>query len=126
MQKMKKPQFEEYFKENVLPFVIRKYERDGVPDRPARREEWNNTVDFMIKEGQLPESAGNWTHPNWLETWYPPGGFQTVLGNPKAGAWFRGIATAALAALGITGIVMGRRARRNVLTASQSFQPPAP
>jgi len=38
---------------------------DGIPDRPARREAWNNTVDAMIRGGILPESAGDWSHPKY-------------------------------------------------------------
>ena len=43
--------------------------RKTVPDRPARREAWNNTIDFYIKDGMLPSSAANWAHPKWLETY---------------------------------------------------------
>lgn len=67
-KKMTKRQFEEHFEAEVLPFVARRYEQDGVPDKPARREAWNDTVDAYIRDGRLPESAGNWTHPRWLET----------------------------------------------------------
>jgi hypothetical protein len=69
--KMTKREFEEYFSSEVLPMVAEKYEQDGIPDKPARREAWNDTVDFYIQEGMLPESAGNWSHPRWLETRKP-------------------------------------------------------
>lgn len=65
---MTKKQFEEDFRENTLPFIIERYEQDGVPDRPARCEAWNDTVDSYIKDGILSESAYNWSHPRWLET----------------------------------------------------------
>jgi len=67
-RKMTKKQFEQHFRDEVLPAVARKYERDGIPDRPARREAWNDEVDYHIREGLLPESAGDWDHPRWLET----------------------------------------------------------
>jgi hypothetical protein len=69
MPTMTKRQFEEMFREEVLPHVIERY---GTRDRPARREAWNDTVDAYIRERVLPEAAGNWTHPSWLETWSPP------------------------------------------------------
>jgi hypothetical protein len=71
MPKMTKRQFEEMFREEVLPSLIERYEQDGIPDKPARREAWNNTVDAYIRDRVLPEVAGNWTHPRWLETWKP-------------------------------------------------------
>lgn len=71
MPKLTKRQFEEMFREDVLPHVIDRYEQDGIPDRPARREAWNNTVDAYIRDRQLPEAAGNWSHPRWLDTWRP-------------------------------------------------------
>lgn len=57
---MTKKQFEEYFKTEVLPYIGN--------DKPARRQAWNDTVDAFIRDGLLPESAGDWTHPRWLET----------------------------------------------------------
>ncbi len=65
---MSKREFEAFFKSEVLPAVAARYERDGIPDKPARREEWNNTVDAFIRSGELHESAENWSHPKWLET----------------------------------------------------------
>ena len=70
MAKLTKKQFEEVFREEVLPYVIER-ERAGFPDKPARREAWNNTVDSYIRDRTLPEAAGNWGHPRWLETWSP-------------------------------------------------------
>jgi len=66
--RMTKAEFAAMFRENMLPMIIAEYEQDGVPDKPARREAWNNTVDAYIRDGLLPKSAGNWTHPSWLET----------------------------------------------------------
>ena len=72
MPKMTKKRFEDFFREEVLPSVIERYEQDGIPDKPARRETWNDTVDAYIRDRALPEAAGNWSHPRWLETWSPP------------------------------------------------------
>lgn len=69
---MTKRQFEEMFRDEVLPYVVERYEQDGIPDKPARSEAWNNTVDAYIRDRLLPEAAGNWTHPRWLDTWRPP------------------------------------------------------
>lgn len=71
MSHMTKKQFEALFKEHAIPQVIQKYEQDGVPDRPARREAWNDTVDAYIKDGKLSERAADWSHPRWLETYRP-------------------------------------------------------
>lgn len=71
MARLTKAQFEDVFREEVLPHVIDRFERDGIPDKPARREAWNDTVDAYIRDRMLPEAAGNWAHPRWLETWSP-------------------------------------------------------
>ena len=67
---MTKRQFEEMFREEILPHLVEHEQQRGsrFPDKPGRREAWNNTVDSYIRDRQLPESAGNWTHPRWLET----------------------------------------------------------
>jgi len=39
--------------EEALPFVKKQYERDGVPDMPARRESWNNWSDMLCKDGVI-------------------------------------------------------------------------
>jgi len=59
-----KKEFEKYFKQEVLP-AIRKEEQKYGPgiDRPMRREEWNNIIDMMIKDGELPARAGDWCCP---------------------------------------------------------------
>ena len=68
---MTKAEFERYFKSEILPLVAERYEQDGIPDKPARREAWNDTVDAYIQDGILPQSAGDWSHPRWLETLKP-------------------------------------------------------
>ena len=67
MPKMTKRQFEGLFREEVLPHLVAR-ERSGFPDKPGRREAWNNTIDAYIRDRTLPEAAGNWSHPRWLET----------------------------------------------------------
>ena len=71
MAKLTKKQFEDVFREEVLPYVAERYERDGIPDKPARREAWNDAVDAYMRDRRLPENAGNWGHPRWLETYRP-------------------------------------------------------
>lgn len=64
---MTEAQFNEYFKEEILPMVAEKYERDGMVDRIARAEAYNDTIDAMIKDDQLPPSAADWEIPDRLE-----------------------------------------------------------
>ena len=48
----------------VLPVVQRTYERDGVPDNPARCEAWNNWTDSLCKSGIISDwQYKNWSHP---------------------------------------------------------------
>jgi len=65
---MTKRQFEEMFREEVLPLLAKSERRSGFPDKPGRREAWNNTIDAYIRNRTLPESAGDWSHPRWLDT----------------------------------------------------------
>ena len=65
---MTKQEFDEYFKKEVLRAIAKQYEQDGIPDRPARREAYNNEVDALIKDGQLPVKAENWGISDSLET----------------------------------------------------------
>ena len=83
MPKLTKKQFEEVFREEVLPYVI-KGERAGVPDKPARRTAWNDTVDSYMRDGRLPESAGDWGHPRWLETYRSRGSSHATKAAPKS------------------------------------------
>ena len=36
-------------------------------DYPALRTAWNDMIDFYIKDGQLPQQAGNWGKPHFVE-----------------------------------------------------------
>ena len=67
MSKMTKRQFEEMFRAEMLPRIAA-HERAGFPDKPRRRQAWNDTIDAYIRDRALPEAAGNWSHPRWLET----------------------------------------------------------
>ena len=52
-----------------LPFIVLRYETDGIIDGPARRESWNDWVDAMNKDGQISDDdAYNMGHPDGLET----------------------------------------------------------
>ena len=63
----------EMFKEYILPSVTRAYEMDGIPDKPARREAWNNYVESLRVDGTISYSAAeNMDHPDELETYFLP------------------------------------------------------
>ena len=58
-----KREFESYFRRELMPVVRALYEEDGIPDIPARREEWLNVIDAEVQNGQLPERARDWLCP---------------------------------------------------------------
>ena len=78
---MTKAQWEQSFKEHILPSVIRQEMQYGsrYPDRPMRREAWNNAVDADIQDGIISERAYDWSHPSWLESY----GFRKALAEKK-------------------------------------------
>jgi len=39
--------------EYCLPAVKEQYEKDGIVDRPARRESWCNWIDYLNQDGQI-------------------------------------------------------------------------
>ena len=54
----------EQFTEMILPMVQARYERDGIPDMPARREAWCNYVDALHSGKVISDwQANNWGHP---------------------------------------------------------------
>jgi hypothetical protein len=58
----------EEFKREVLPHIKQQYEKDGVPDKPARREAWNNYIDMLERDGRITtKAAASWGHPARLE-----------------------------------------------------------
>jgi len=66
---MTKQQFDQEFKMNDLHEIAKQYERYGVPDRPARREAYNNKVNAYQKEGLITEDDANeWCITDSLET----------------------------------------------------------
>lgn len=57
------------FRNEILPGIKKRYEQNGRPDKPARREAWNNYVDSLVKDGSVTEKAADsWGHPRGLET----------------------------------------------------------
>ena len=62
---MTKNEFVASFRREILPAIIHN-EFNG-PDYPARRQAWNDTIDALIKDGILPERAGNWQKPADIE-----------------------------------------------------------
>jgi len=68
-RKMTRNQVWQQFKTDILPHIKKTYERDGIPDKPARREAWNNYVDSLAQDGLVSyDDADNWSHPRGLET----------------------------------------------------------
>jgi len=52
------------FEEQILPFIREEYEKDGIPDIPARCETWNNWTDGLCKDGEISDwQYENWSHP---------------------------------------------------------------
>jgi hypothetical protein len=72
---MTKKEFECFFKEEMMPLIFIHENRWQTewehPDKPLRREQWNDTIDMYIKESLIPKRAGDWVHPRWLETMKP-------------------------------------------------------
>ena len=66
---MTQKEFNNFFKMEVLPLIAKQYETDGTPDRPARREEYNNTIDHFHRDNQITDSQANtWSISDSLET----------------------------------------------------------
>ena len=57
-----------------LPYIRDTYEKDGIIDKPARRESFNNYVDFLAQDNHInEEQANNICLPDELEEiYYPP------------------------------------------------------
>ena len=61
---MTKDQAMKIFKEEILPSIIKRYEMDGIKDKPARAEAWNNFTDSLCEDGQITNKQyNNWTNP---------------------------------------------------------------
>ena len=66
---MTQREFDQEFKAEDLKFIAEQYESDGVPDKPARREAYNNKTDCYCKGGLITESQyNNWGISDSLET----------------------------------------------------------
>ena len=53
----------ERFEGTILPMVIHDCEQDGIIDKPARREAWNNFTDYLCKG----EEISDWQYENWSQ-----------------------------------------------------------
>jgi hypothetical protein len=59
-----KKEFEKFFRREVLPYIKEQEQKYGPGiDRPWRRKEWVNTIDVLIRDGELPEHASEWSCP---------------------------------------------------------------
>ena len=85
---MTKKQFEQHFREEVLPSFFAREQEVGFPDKPGRRTAWNNLVDSYMRDGMLPPSAGDWGHPRWLETYQPRGRQHSTMRASASGDWW--------------------------------------
>lgn len=62
--KMTKEEAVEQYRSEILPAVKAEFEKDGVPDYPARAEAWNNFTDGLHKSRVITRSQyDTWTHP---------------------------------------------------------------
>ena len=53
----------EEFEAYILPVTLNRYEADGIPDWPARREAWNNFTDMLCKDRRI----SDWQYNNWSQ-----------------------------------------------------------
>jgi len=52
------------FRRYVLPQIKARYEKDGVVDKSARREAWNNYTDFLCRTSLITEKQyETWSNP---------------------------------------------------------------
>ena len=65
---MTKKQAVEIFKVDHLRSVKGEYEKDGIPDYPARCEAWSYFIDYLCKAGQITQKQyDKWTYPYFCE-----------------------------------------------------------
>ena len=57
-----KKEFAKYFKREILP-EVKEIERENYIDKPLRAETWNNLLDSLYKDNQVPEYALDWVCP---------------------------------------------------------------
>ena len=54
----------ERFENEVLPYIQRQYEDDGIPDYCARATAWNDWTDGLCKNEEISDwQYDNWSHP---------------------------------------------------------------
>lgn len=64
MHRLTKYEVECNFKTYVMPVVRAQYERDGIPNYPARSKAWNDYIDSLCKEGSITvRQYENWNAP---------------------------------------------------------------
>lgn len=68
--KLTQSQFDQDFKTNDLHAISKMYERDGVPDKPARREAYNK-LDAYHRDGLVDDEA--------VEEWFISDSLETTL-----------------------------------------------
>jgi hypothetical protein len=59
---MTRKEFNQYFKTNIETLI-------PANDKPRLRQAWNDTIDIMCKDGELPERARDWSHPRRFYTY---------------------------------------------------------
>ena len=57
-----KKEFKKY-EEQIIPLLQESFEYNGNIDYPARRQAWNDLIDILIQDGNLPEKAKDWICP---------------------------------------------------------------
>ena len=60
---MTNQEFNNYFKMEILPLIAKQYEQDGIPDKPARREEYNNLMDDYQSRSNKRGGCERMVHP---------------------------------------------------------------
>jgi len=64
---MTKKEFDQWFEEYVIPSIKSKFEKDGMIDKPARREAYNVVLDVHQKSNQITKhQAYTWIIPKRL------------------------------------------------------------
>lgn len=59
MKTLSKKHIDSEFISHILPSIKNRYEINGIKDKPARREAYNNFIDSLQKDGQITESQAN-------------------------------------------------------------------
>lgn len=59
MKALNKSQVDSSFINFILPEVKQRFEQDGIKDKPARSEAYNNYIDTLQKAGEITEKQAN-------------------------------------------------------------------